>query len=445
MDGIDFQSSEPESSNESMELDFVPFEEKQKVQQPPSRLRSLIGAAPKGFLTELQSQLMKTPILGSRLKKAQRENPELFKSEEDFSRELEKYLPTQEGFAEKALERGGKIAPYAITGGGNVLGQALRSAVAGFLGEVAKESGLPPWAQSLAELPAFAAPSLGKKIIPTAAQKELVEGGRRLGLSEEAITPLIQSEMKKKWLTKFSPKRGRTQEALKKSKSGLGNIYGALENSEVAKSALTTEQSQEVLESIEGVMEKLPSGVRNKIKQDLSDLLNAPITGSSLINFFKDINHYIGKGEQKLGLLKGPIGDALKKLSPQLGEDFSITNRLYSEYAQMAGRLKPTLVGDLMSAGRAVRTMLGVTTGNYPLLAEAIGESAAKRIAREMLINPRLQNLSKKMVSALNQNKSAIANRILKDYTKEISEIDPELGDDFNDIDFKILLPSRRS
>lgn len=427
-DDLDIQYSEPD-------LDIVYLDE-----EKPSKIRSLLSAAPKGFAKELREQLTKT--LGFFPKKLGlvEEDEQLSPiSDEEFVENIEKILPTQEGFAEKALERGGRIAPYALTGGGNVAGQALRSALAGFLGEGAKEAGLPEWAQALAELPAFAAPGLGKKIIPKASQKELVEGARNLGLSEQEITPLIQSEIKQKWLTKFAPKRGRTQEALSKSKTALGNVFDRLEKSEPAKNLLTESQSTEVVKNIDNILEQLPAGVRNEIAEDYVDLLNKPISGASLINFWRDLNHYISKGTDKLGIVKGPITDALENISPELASDFRLTNQLYSKYATINKKLKPTLVQDLMTAGRAVRTLVGASTGNFPLLMEAVGESAAKRIARELLINPRLQNISNKMMTSLNQNKYAAANQFLQQYINEISKEDKELADLLRDIDFKDL------
>lgn len=445
LEGIQFEEidtiSKPNAPSSQIELDFVPYDEEEK----PSKIRSLISAAPKGFIKELRGQLEKSPFLGKKLKEMQKEFPDLVKSDEDVQKLLEEILPTQEGFAERALERGGRIAPYAALGGGSGIagqaGQAIRSALAGFLGEGAKELGAPSWAQALAELPAFGLPGLGKKISPTSKQKELVEGGRALGLSEEEIAPLIQSEMKQKWLTKLAPKRGRTQEALSKSKKALGNIFSRLEQSEVAKNILPDEQASQVIQSIDKVLETLPKGVRDQISGDFNDLIKNPVSGETLINFWQDLNHYIRKGETKLGILKGPITDAIEKISPQLGSDFRMTNQLYGKYGRMNQLLKPTLVSDLMTAGRAVRTMLGITTGNFPLLIESVGESTAKRLAREMLINPRLQNLSKKMANALNANKISLSTQILNDYVKEIEKTDPEVADLLRDIDFKNLYP----
>lgn len=426
LEGIDFTPSD--------DLDFVSIEEDQ-----PSKVRSLISAVPKGFIKELREQLEKAPFLGKQLKKMQEENPSLVRSNEDVALLIEKYLPTRDSFAEKALERGGRIAPYAFLGGGNLAGQAVRSALAGFLGEGAKESGLPPWAQALAELPAFGFPSLAKKINPSKSQKALVEGSRKLGLSEEEITPLIQSERKQKFLGKAAPRRGRTQNILKRTQKALGNVYEGLEKSPAAVNALPTDASEKIIGSITDQLENFPSGVRKVIQEDFHDLLKKPITGQSLINFYRDINHYLGKGEQQLGILKEPIFKALESISPELASDFRLTNKLFTKYYPISNKLKPSLVSDLFGAGEAIRLLTGLSLGNFPILTEIIGEHSARILARELLLNPRLQNISKKIVSALNENKIPFANQLAKQYAKEFEELDPEISEKLKGIDFKDL------
>lgn len=435
LEGIQFESfEEPEKSQE---LDFIPYVDEDE--EKPSKLRSLFSAAPKGFLKEVRQQMMKTPILGKGLKKIQEDSPELVKSDEDVQQLLSQYLPTQEGFAEAALERGGEILPYALVGGGNLAAQAIRSALAGFSGQAVKEAGGPEWLQAVAEIPAFAAPGLGKKIIPTSGQKETVEGARKLGLSEEQITPLIQSETKKKLLAKISPRRGRTQRVLEKSQKGLGEVYDRLESGKLAQNILPEEQTINVIDSIDNVLEKLPAGVRKQVEQDYLDLVSKPMSGSSLINFWKDLNHYIGKGEKQLGILKGPLTDALEKVSPELAQDFRLTNKLYGNFADISKRMKPSLVSDLYSAGDAVRLLTGISLGNYPILVELGGEKGGRILAREMLLNPRLQNLGEKMMSALNQNKISAATQFKDSLIKEIETIDPEIAEKLKDVDFTYL------
>lgn len=410
------------------------------VEEEPSRLRSLVSAAPKGFAKELRQQLTHTlGFLPKTLGLEDKDTQLSPVSDEEFYEKIENLLPTRENFAEQALERGGKIAPYAAIGGGNLAGQGLRSALAGFLGQGAEEAGLPPWAQALAELPAFAGPNLGKKILPTKSQKELVEGARKLGLSEKEIAPLIQGENKQRFLSKVVPRRGKTKKTLDKSYQALGKVYNRLSSSPIAEKTVAPELEDKILESFGEQIKKFPSDLRNLIKEDLSDLASGPISGTSLINFYQDLNHYIGKGHTKLGILKEPFYKAMNEISPELSRDFRLTNTLYSKYHNISGKLKPNLVDDLFSAATALKVIGGASLGNLPVLIETIGEHGARSLARELLLNPRLQNLSKKMMNALSSNKYAVANRFLKDFKEEIGKTDPEISKIIEGADFDEL------
>ena len=438
VDWSSFEIQPPKPSKES-QGDFSKYELRDK----PSRLRSILSAFPKGVLKEARQQLVNTPLLGSGLESLQ--GTGIAKTDEQIEDILNKVLPTQEDkFIERGLERGGRIAPYAAVGGGNLAAQGLKSVLGGLAGEGAKDLGAPPLVQALTEIAAMGAPSLGKKIVPTAKQAPLVEGARNLGLSEKEIAPLIQGEGKQKFLAKAAPKRGRTQAALQRSKGALGEVYGRLAGSETAQAKLSQNDASQVVDSINDVLEKLPSGVRKTVHDDFMDLIKEGVSGSSLINFYQDLNHYIGKGERQLGLLKDPIQKGLSKISPQLGEDFALTNKLYGNYSKLASRLKPNLVGDLLQAGRGVRIAFGITMGNFPLLAETMTESAAKNLAKEMLINPRFQNLGKQMASALNHSKWGVAKKIADSMGKEVKKIDPSVAKQLEEIDFNSLQSKER-
>ena len=56
-----------------------------------------------------------------------------------------------------------------------------------------------------------------------------------------------------------------------------------------------------------------------------------------------------------------------------------------------------------------------------------------------MLTNPRLQNLSSKMVSALNQNKIALAQQQLSKIISYIGEKNPKVASDMRKIDLSQL------
>lgn len=369
-------------------------------------------------------------------------------AQEQFTEKLEEFLPTEdEGFGQRALRRGLQEAPTAMAASGKYALQTLpRALLAGFFGEGAKELGAPEWAQTAAELTAYLGPGGTKKLLETGKNENLIREARKFGLSDEQITPLIQSDFKQKWLSKLSPKRGKTQEALKSTKDVLSNAYQSIQSSPIATQQLGPVDSIDLLKKLSNIASNMPAGVRNTIKQDAKDLLKNPLSGESLINFFSDINHYLGANTKQLSLFKKPIKEALYKISPELGKDFEMINELHSKYYSIASKLKPTITSDIISAAETLGVLggtFGAVFGHYPMLVSIMGEQLAKKVAQQMLINPRFQQLGKKMAVALNQNKYNLAKKINDQVRDELSKISPEAADkieDFSKEDFEEML-----
>lgn len=428
-------------SRKDEEAAFIEFALSQpEPEAQPSKIRSVLGAAPKGFLREGGKEVRKTLTFLPKLLGLDEEQQKAPVSDEEAEEKLQKLFPTQEGFLESSLERAGEIAPYSLIGGGGFLANLLRTLGAGFAGQGAKELGGGPIAQTAAEIGAFGLPGLGKKINPTKAQKEIVDEARALGLSDKEIAPLIQGENKQKFLSKLAERRGRGKEALKQTKSSLNNVYTTLQKSENAAKVLSEPNSKKLVKTIQDRLSELPSATQDLIAKDFSQLLEKPITGDTLINFYKDINSSFSKGGESLGILKEPIKDALADISPQLANNFQITNNLFNRYYKIADRLKPNRLSDLLTAGEAGTLLHGMFTGNYPLLVGTAGLGAARSLATELLVNPRFVNLSNKMVSALNQNSVPAAKRILQQIIKETKEVSPEVARELQKIDITQVL-----
>jgi hypothetical protein len=361
---------------------------------------------------------------------------------------LEKNLPTDEGFAQKAIRRGLKEIPTLVGLPGGSAGQtAIRGAVGGLAGETAKELGAPEWAQSIAEISAFLGPDITKKLIESGSKKEIVQAGRKLGLSDEAITPLIQGDFKQKWLSKLAPRRGSTQAALENTKSELKNVYGKLQESPTSSKALSMPSSEKLIQNIDDILLKMPSSVRKKIGKDYQDLLNKPMTGESLINFYTDINHELGKKTKQLSLLKDPIKNALKEVSPEIHENFETINKLYSKYFPIAKRLAPDLKSDIIGASQNIAILTSLITGYYPTLIGFGGKIAGGKIAQQLLINPRFQQISSKIADAVSKNKFSSVKKLTDILSKEINKISPEVSeklDQISDEELKELFFSRK-
>jgi len=139
-----------ETQKEGSGFDWSEYE---TVKEQPSRVRSLISAPVKGFLKGLQEfeegvspVIGRAPFSGKVMQEA-----------------IESLLPTQKKTAERILERGGKIVPLAIGGGGPV---AFLTRVGGATaaGELAKKAGLGKTGQDISEAIGMGLPELGKQI-----------------------------------------------------------------------------------------------------------------------------------------------------------------------------------------------------------------------------------------------------------------------------------------
>lgn len=357
---------------------------------------------------------------------------------EKLTESLNQILPTDEGFIQRGIRRGLKEAPtFLATPGGSTLSNIPRSIVAGFLGEGAKELGAPEWAQSALELTSFITPDITKKLLSSGKNKELIEFAKKMGMTDEQITPLLQSDFKQKWLTKLSPKRGSTQKALTNTKNALSETYGTLQKSEAAGKEISEVNNGKLINSLLEKLNEIPREIRGVIEKDLNDLLNNKITGKSLINFWKDINSNLSWKTKQLSTLKEPIKKALNTISPELSKDFEMTNDLFSKYYNISAKLKPNLTTDIISAAEALGVIGSITLGHYPHLVHILGEKSARKLAQQMLINPHFQQLSKKMIVALNQNKFGLAQKLTDEFRKEIKKFSPEIAEKIENLSLK--------
>lgn len=362
-------------------------------------------------------------------------------AKERLPENLDELIPTEEeGYIQRSIRRGLSETPtmLALPGSGPAIaGKALAS---GFLGEGAKELGLPKWAEPIAELLAYLGPDVGKKLLSTGTNKEIIDAGRKFGLTDAQITPLIQSEFKQKILSKISPKRGATQKALSSTKEALSHSYGNLQTSEEATKLLSPSAESTLRERFSDLLFKMPSKVRKQVKEDLSDLLKNPISGETLINFYSDVNHSLGPKYKQLSLLKPAIREALGSVSPELAKDFDLINKLHTKYYPIASRLKPTLTSDLISGVENLSAFGAFVTGSYPVLVPVAGKKIANKLAQQMLINPRFQQLPEKILDSVKKNKFQIAKKTMDLLAREVGKTSPEVSKKLEEISEEDLM-----
>lgn len=360
---------------------------------------------------------------------------------EEQTEAIDELIPTENpSLGQRGLRRGLAMAPEMAAFPGSGIQALPRSIAAGFLGEGAKDLGAPEWAQTAVELTAFIGPDVTKKLLSAGKSKDIVDAGRRMGLTDEQITPLMQSGTRLKWLSKLAPKRGSTEKALQSTKNALSEGYNTLKESASASSALSEAGKEKMIDSLALTFKNMPAGVRSKMRQDTADLLNSPITGESLINYWQDINHNLGPKSKQLSLLKKPIKEAIQSVSPELAKDFEMLNALQSKYYPVAAKLRPTLTSDIVKAAETLGLIGGVAFGHYPSLLAIAGEKGARKLAQQMLINPRLQQLSSKMVDAINTNKFGVAKKVYDLFTREVLKLDSSYKDKIEDISEEDLM-----
>lgn len=384
-----------------------------------SSFRSLISAPLKGLLKELPSiSKMADPISWLMPKSS---------LEEFYEKQVEEILPTKEEFAEKSLERFGKALPYGALGGIPGIVGAGASALAG---QTAEELGASSLAQTAIEMAALSAPSLSRKIIPSnAQQKSILELGRKFGMSEEQLAPLMPDAKKIRAFGKFASTGEGTVKKLKETKTGVSNIYDTLSASPEAKKFLDQKNLHQFSHEMNALGKKMPHAVRSQLKNDAADLVSSSlqkggVSGEDLMNFYKDVSSRYNVGRSELELFKGPIKKAISSLDPELGKNFETVNQMWAKQSKIASKLKPGQFEKLINLGEAAAIATSLATGNPSIAIKVLGLSAYRNLSRELLINPRLQNLLKQSQHAIEKNKIPLLKKTGEEFLKFKSEED---------------------
>lgn len=396
-----------------------------EVVKEPSRFRSLISAPIKGAVKAGQELARATSMFST--------SPFSPQLEERLTEEL---LPTQEKLPEELLERGGKLATYLAGGEGSLLSKGLRSGVGALAGQTVKGLGGGEIAQDIAELASMSAPDLAKNLVAKKSQSRVVNFLKNKGWTDREITPLIQDPKKIARYAKFSSKGEKVASLNKDIYNKFDSLYSDVRSTGESLPALKGEQVDSFLGDFENIWEKIPRRYRRKIQGEVDDLFNSPMKFSDFVDFNQAVNAEIGAeegGRAVLGRLKEATQDAQRMISPELSEELALTNELYSRRANFAKHMKPKQIDDLAEAGKIYGLAAGIADGNFGIIKGVIGLTGARKLAREILINPRLQNISDKMLKAFQENKIPTAMKLYELFEKESRSIPEQTPSNKND------------
>lgn len=352
----------------------------------------------------------------------------------------EEKFPTFEKGPEKFLERAGGVATEALLSPGGLAAKAIQIPLGAGLGYAAEELGLPEWAQSIAEGFAFFYKG-GKKVPLKADQKKLGEFLRNQGLTENEITPLLKTpEQINRW-SGMASKGKKSRELMESIYHKSGKIYDSITVDAKNLPPLNNQAKTKILNDFTGIWNNLPDKFRKLIEKDVQDFLTKGRAGvEDLINLDKDINAVIGAehgGRAAVGLFKEPIMDAIRSVNPKIAEDYSLAKELYGTRAKVKGSLvNPKDFDKFLDAGEAYALGMGIFNRDIGMIQKVLGVAGGRVLAREMLINPRLQNISIRIGEALKKNKYLLAEKYLRSFNDALREDEPELA---NEIDHLFL------
>jgi hypothetical protein len=399
----------------------------------PSKLRSLLSAAPKGAIKSLEgiSDLLHLPIdLATRAIA-----PEFSEKERQFKEQraalTEKFLPTKEGGIEDVLQFAGEQAPFVALGPASLAAKGVAAFSGGVAKKAAKELKMPEIIQDLAAGVGSIAPNLAKAVVskalvPAASDQAVVDFLRSKGLSERQITPLIQNPAKLSALSKISTKYKYGHEFLKDIQGSLGGIYQDI-YSRGAHKALTGNGLTQFTNNLQKTIQSLPPVYRETMKKELGYLFEEPITYKTLAEFKDGINKAIGETGRRsrkavVGKLKGPVDEAMAHLDKGLFQEERLLDSAYAKMKNFSSSMSKKEAENFFKLEKIAPTATAILTLNFIGLPKlAIGAAAAPKIAKELLTNPRLQRMHAKMWDQFKKGKLEHVARLADLIEKQIA------------------------
>lgn len=212
------------------------------------------------------------------------------------------------------------------------------------------------------------------------------------------------------------------------------NFYEPLKASADKLPKLTESQTNEFFDALVPVQKelshsKLPTPDKEYAKNELVKLAEKVaeegLSPRDIIDTWQDINKNIQwkkSGSKPYAIIKDVLANTFEKVSPELAEDFQLTNKLYSKYKPLERALDPNIIDNLLSMGHDAELGVALAFHNPSLLKKALGTVGGKYVANQLLTNPRYHNFSQKLLNAVyKQDKAAIA-RLSKQFEEMLDK-----------------------
>lgn len=313
--------------------------------------------------------------------------------------------------------------------------------------DVLEASGASPRTKAATRLLALGATGLkGKKGLQAANAEEsaILKLGRKAGMTDAEIAPaLSEPSTFKKWLAKAAKKGGKAEAVLEMTGEGLGSIYENLKNEhEASQKVLAIPERQNMQSQLSEVLDSLPAKHKQFINQDIQDFHNSPQSASDMINLYQKISKTFDGDKAALQRLKGPIIEAMETVDPNLARDFQTVNKAWANYASVRNIMNPKEMGWMGHLKHPASLIATFLTGNPFLLAKGYALAhGVSFLAREMVMNPKLKNISKKIAYGINKKSYGAISVGIRELAKEVEKDDPELAEEIRKVKPKDLIP----
>ena len=381
-----------------------------EVIEDVSKARSVASAFPKGLIRE-----------------ARKFNPFQSKSaipDQLSENILNKFLPTKEGAAEDILETAGEFAPHTLLGEGGLLKKGAQALTGSLTKQAAKEFDLPEWMQDIAGVIGTSGPDILKSISSKALrnipkQQQIIDFLKSKGMSDKEITPLIQNPKKLSWLSKGAMKFEEKSPFLKGIQEKLGHVFEDIRGRGQSGTFLRGPELAKFDTDFHNILGKIPKRHARLVEKEIDELMNHPIDFTSLHDFNIAVNDIIKAtkgGKASVGKLKVATHDAQKALDPSLFNDLRSTDKAYSNLMNFTDKMTKKNWDGIARLGDIGKTITGALIFDPVMMGLSIKGMAASAMTRytlkQMLTNPRLQNIHKKLQEAVIHNNFSQATKL---------------------------------
>lgn len=274
-------------------------------------------------------------------------------------------------------------------------------------------------------------------------------------MSPEAANLLIQSKGKVETLGKIAKKTKKFKAAVQELKDKLGNSYEELKKIGAQGGPLGQQQTEKLsgeLRALVGDMGKTlvegpdTKAARTAIEEAIHRLEIKGATVEDLINSRLNLGQSINwknvdpKGEM-LNRARKIFVDAIERSNPGVAHELRAADkgwRKYKDFQKILDKKGPKIsFKGVEIPNFAAGAALIYAFGTGKAFAGMIGKEVVQRVATKLLLDPKYQQLHKKLVGAVTSGATEKQKEILITVKKMLKKDDPELYDELSGIVFE--------